>query len=294
MPQRNGLVVWFTGLSGSGKTTLARAVSSRLGELGWSVEVIDGDDLRMDLSARLGFSKSDREENVRRAACLAKAHAKRADFVLVAMIAPYRALRASVAAKLPTYREIYVNAPLAICEARDPKGLYSRVRAGTLKNFTGVDDIYEPPLTPALVCRTDRDSVEQSIQNVLSFITNEIEHAESRVEMLRSALDREPALTMATFAKRIGVTPRALALGLRRNTNTNFRTIRDERLFMRAQELLGRTCEIKLIASDLGFGSTTSFYRFFRRLSKCSPTGFRDKQRKKTNAAKTPRAIDSM
>lgn len=276
MTNRNGMVVWFTGLSGSGKTTLARAVAERLTSLGWAVEVVDGDDLRRNLSAGLGFSRRDREENARRAACLAQALARRADFVLVALIAPYRALRAGIAANLPNYREVFVNAPLAVCEARDPKGLYRRARIGQLRHFTGLDDPYEPPLNPSLECRTDRESSEQSVQRVLYFLTRETGTIGNSVGLLRAALDTEPGITMEVFAARLGITPRALAARLRKAADQNYRGFRNERLLVRAQELLRRNCGIKEVAFQLGFRSTQSFDRFYRRLRGCSPKGFRN------------------
>src|SRR6185312_2519786 len=171
MGNGNGTVVWFTGLSGSGKSTLATEVASRLSAHGWTTEVIDGDDLRRNLSAGLGFNRADREENVRRAGYLAGVLARQTDFVLVALIAPYRALRNEIASKLANYCEVFVNAPLAVCEARDPKGLYRRARAGQIRNFTGLEDPYEPPLTPEFECQTDKESKEQSAERLFRLLT---------------------------------------------------------------------------------------------------------------------------
>ncbi len=166
-----GTVVWFTGLSGAGKSTLARAVAQSLGLQGCRVETIDGDDLRQNLSVGLGFSRADRAENARRAACLAQALARHSDYILVALITPYREDRKAVARMLPSYFEVYVNAPLAVCETRDPKGLYRRARSGRLSHFTGVDDPYEPPQSPALELRTDQDSIEKCTERVVRALT---------------------------------------------------------------------------------------------------------------------------
>lgn len=168
--QQEGLVVWFTGLSGSGKSTLAQTVAARLVSLGRRIEIVDGDDLRRRQSLDLGFSRRDREENVRRAACLARDLARRSDFVLVALIAPYRAIRAEIESQLLRYVEVFVNAPLSVCETRDPKGLYRRARSGQLTHFTGLDDPYEAPVKPHLECRTGEESIEESVQKVLQLL----------------------------------------------------------------------------------------------------------------------------
>lgn len=265
MQDRTGATVWFTGLSGSGKTTLARAVAKRLTDLGWTTEVLDGDELRSQLSAGLGFSRRDREENARRAACMARALARHTDFVLVALISPYRSLRAEIAAKLPNFVEVFVNAPLAVCEARDPKGLYSLVRSGRLSHFTGIDDPYEPPLPPVLECRTDVESVAQSAQKVLRWLQREPHVIGNCVTALRAAIDAEPGIKMPAFAHRLGITPRALAARLQA-TGQNFRGLRDEQLLAYAEKMLRRGCAVKEVAIQLGFKSSGSFGRFYRRL----------------------------
>ena len=164
-----GKIVWFTGLSGAGKTTVCRCVAQSLGSRVASIIVLDGDEVRAALSPDLGFSRKDREENMRRLAALASAHALADAVVLVAAIAPYRSLRDRIRGSSPIpFLEVFVDAPLAVCEARDPKGLYRRARAGAIECFTGVDDVYEPPLAPEVHCRTGEETVEQSCSKVLT------------------------------------------------------------------------------------------------------------------------------
>jgi bifunctional enzyme CysN/CysC len=149
-----GATVWFTGLSGSGKSTVADAVATELLARGRAVYVLDGDNVRHGLNADLGFSAADRAENVRRIGEVARLMADAGLVVLVPVVSPYRADRdrvraAHAAAELP-FVEVFVDTPLATCEARDPKGLYTRARAGELTGMTGIDDPYEPPLAPEL------------------------------------------------------------------------------------------------------------------------------------------------
>jgi adenylylsulfate kinase len=159
-------VIWFTGLSGAGKTTLAHALGSKLENLGMSVEVLDADKLRQELSADLGYSPQDRDRNVRRISALAKQLSEMGKVVLVACISPYRRLREEVRASHPYFIEVFVNAPLGVCEHRDVKGLYARARAGEISEFTGISSPYEPPLQPEVECRTDIESVEACCEKV--------------------------------------------------------------------------------------------------------------------------------
>ncbi len=152
-----GVTVWLTGLSGSGKSTIAGAVATRLFELGRPAYVLDGDNVRHGLNADLGFSPADRTENVRRIGEVAALLADAGLTVLVPVISPYRAdrdrARAAHAAAGLRFVEVFVDTPLALCEQRDPKGLYARARAGELRGMTGIDDPYEAPLEPDLVVR---------------------------------------------------------------------------------------------------------------------------------------------
>lgn len=279
MLDRKGLVVWFTGLSGSGKSTLARATALQLGRLGLAVEVIDGDDLRHGLCADLGFSRADREQNVRRACYLAQRLVRHCNYVLVAMIAPYRTLRAEVAATVQGYREVFVNAPLAVCEERDPKGLYRKARTGDIKHFTGLDDPFDPPLRPALECRTDRESVDFSAAKVVCWLTGGAGGAAGATHLLRALLEAEPAITAGDFARRLGVSPRALTAQLRRSGARNFRAVREEEILGRAKLLLGDDCPVKQAAFQLGFKSVGGFERFFHRTQGCPPGKFRSQAR---------------
>jgi adenylylsulfate kinase len=165
-------IVWFTGLSGSGKSTIARAMQTELLSQGVAVELLDGDAIRQTFSRDLGFSKQDRDENVRRVGFLAGLLARRGVVVLVALISPYRAARDEVRQEVEgasiQYLEVYVNAPLDVCRLRDPKGLYRQ----NIPSFTGVDDPYEPPLSPEVECRTDQETVETSMQRVIEALNS--------------------------------------------------------------------------------------------------------------------------
>ena len=168
--QHRGLTVWFTGLSASGKTTLCNAVYQRLAARHWKLELLDGDTVRKHLSKDLGFSREDRDENIRRIGFVAGLLTRNGVIALAAAISPYRAVRREVRASIGDFVEVYVNAPLEVCEARDPKGLYRKARAGQLPGFTGIDDPYEPPLRPEVECRTDRESLEESVAKVLAAV----------------------------------------------------------------------------------------------------------------------------
>jgi bifunctional enzyme CysN/CysC len=167
-----GAIVWFTGLSGSGKSTLAAALEKRLLAAGVLAAVLDGDALRTGLSRNLGFTPEDRRENLRRATELALHLADAGVVVIAALISPFRADRAAVAERAREkgvpFAEVFINAPLAECERRDPKSLYKKARAGEITSFTGIDSPYEPPLSPNLEVRTDRESVDASLEKVTS------------------------------------------------------------------------------------------------------------------------------
>jgi bifunctional enzyme CysN/CysC len=162
-----GLVVWLTGLSSAGKTTLGEELFDRLRATGRKVEMLDGDIVRQRLCKGLGFSKQDRDENIRRVGFVAELLAKHGVIVIVSAISPYRAIREEVRSRIPGFIEVYVNAPLDVCEHRDVKGLYRKARAGELRGFTGIDDPYEPPLQPEVECRTDLETVEESVQKIM-------------------------------------------------------------------------------------------------------------------------------
>lgn len=165
--RERGVVIWFTGLSGSGKTTIAHLLEEKLLTAGVPVELLDGDVVRENLSKGLGFSKEDRDTNIRRIAFVAHLLQRNGVFVITAAISPYRAVREEARAMIKDFVEVYANAPLEVCEERDVKGLYAKARAGEIKGFTGIDDPYEPPPGPEVECRTDQQSVEESVQQVL-------------------------------------------------------------------------------------------------------------------------------
>tara|TARA_R100001143_G_scaffold2443_1_gene5229 strand:- start:2756 stop:4120 length:1365 start_codon:yes stop_codon:yes gene_type:complete len=167
-------VVWFTGLSGAGKTTLSQGVATLLREQSVPVVTLDGDELRAGPCRDLGFTPQDRAENVRRAAVLASEQSQSGQIVLVALISPMRADR-DIARHIiegggAAFVEIFVDAPLSVAEARDPKGLYKRARRGELRHFTGVDAPYEAPIAPTLAIRTDAESPEQSASRVMEIL----------------------------------------------------------------------------------------------------------------------------
>jgi len=171
---QRGLTVWFTGLSGAGKTTICRAVATELLAQGLQVEVIDGDVIRNHLCKDLGFSKHDRDENIRRIAFVAQMLTRNGTIVLVSAISPYRESRDAARLTIGNFVEVYVSTPLEVCEVRDPKDLYQKARAGKIHGFTGIDDPYEPPLNAEVVCNTDRESTRESSVKVVSAVLNHI------------------------------------------------------------------------------------------------------------------------
>jgi len=165
-----GLTVWFTGLSSAGKSTISKAVYEKLWARGYKVEWLDGDAVRQNLSKGLGFSKEDRDENVRRIGFVAELLTRNGVIALVSLISPYRRVREEVRRRIGNFIEVYVRAPLDVCEQRDVKGLYRRARSGELHGMTGVDDPYEPPLVPEVECRTDLETAAESTAKVVAAV----------------------------------------------------------------------------------------------------------------------------
>jgi adenylylsulfate kinase len=165
MKQR-GVTIWLTGLSGAGKTTITQALEQKLLAEGYNIEVLDGDVVRTNLTKGLGFSKADRDENIRRIGFVANLLTRHGVIVLVSAISPYREIREEVKQKIGNFVEVFVNAPLNVCEERDVKGLYQQARKGEIKGFTGIDDPYEAPLNPEVECRTDLEELEESMAKV--------------------------------------------------------------------------------------------------------------------------------
>jgi bifunctional enzyme CysN/CysC len=170
--QHRGAVVWLTGLSGAGKSTIARVLEKELFRLSMHTYVLDGDNLRHGLNANLGFAPEDRAENIRRVSEVAKLMADAGTVVITSFISPYRSDRArarTIALQAGAeFVEIFVDAPLAVCEQRDPKGLYQKARAGKLKGFTGIDAPYETPEDPEIVVRTHEQTADESVDQILA------------------------------------------------------------------------------------------------------------------------------
>lgn len=166
-----GFIIWFTGLSGSGKSTLAALVSERLRQEGVHVEALDGDEVRKHLSWGLGFSREDRDRNVRRIGYVARLVSRAGSCAITAAISPFRAIREEVRSQTDRFCEVYCECPLEVLAERDPKGLYKRALAGEIKNFTGVDDPYEAPEHPEIHLRTDLTPEAECVEIIVARLT---------------------------------------------------------------------------------------------------------------------------
>lgn len=162
-----GCTIWFTGLSGAGKTTIAKGVEAQLRIRNFSVEILDGDAVRNYLSKDLGYSKIDRDINIRRIGYVASLLTRNKVITIVSAISPYRETRQEVRDLIERFVEVYIKASLSVCEQRDVKGLYLKARRGEIKGFTGVDDPYEEPTNPEIICNTEEESIAQSIDKVI-------------------------------------------------------------------------------------------------------------------------------
>jgi adenylyl-sulfate kinase len=171
MSKQRGFTLWMTGLSGAGKTTLTTELVEEMRNYGLLVEALDGDEVRTNLSKGLGFSKEDRDTNIRRIGYVSRLLSRNGVGVITAAISPYRAIRDEVRHSIESdgalFIEVYVKCPIDVLAERDVKGLYKRALAGEIKEFTGVSDPYEEPLEPEVVVWTDRETVEQSAQKIL-------------------------------------------------------------------------------------------------------------------------------
>jgi len=163
-----GFTLWFTGLSGAGKSTLAELVEQRLREWGRRVELLDGDEIRKNLSQGLGFSKADRDANILRIAFVARLLSRNGVVAITAAISPYRAIRDQARAEIPRFVEVFVDCPLEVCEQRDVKGLYKKARSGEIKQFTGISDPYEPPENPEIHLHTELENPEQDVEIIFT------------------------------------------------------------------------------------------------------------------------------
>jgi adenylyl-sulfate kinase len=164
--KHQGFTLWLTGMSGAGKSTVSDMLMDRFRAAGARVELLDGDVVRTNLSQGLGFSREDRDTNVRRIGFVAELLSRNGVIAVVAAISPYRATREEVKAKIASFVEVFVDCPLEVLAARDVKGLYKKALAGEVGNFTGISDPYEAPLNPDVVVRSDRETVEVSVDRV--------------------------------------------------------------------------------------------------------------------------------
>jgi len=172
MKKHQGFTVWFTGIPCCGKTTIADQVAIVLKKKDYTVERLDGDVVRQGLTSNLGFSKKDRDENIRRVTFVAKMLTRNNVIVLATFVSPYREQRRNARKEIERFVEVYVRCPVEICMKRDVKGMYQRALEGKIKHFTGVDDPYEEPEQPELIVDTDKETVEDSINKVLDTLTD--------------------------------------------------------------------------------------------------------------------------
>ncbi|MBI3654388.1 MAG: adenylyl-sulfate kinase [Acidobacteria bacterium] len=166
--EQTGFTIWFTGLSGAGKTTLARLLEPELQARGYKVEVLDGDIIRTNLSKGLGFSKEDRDTNIRRIGFVCDLLARNDVIAIAAAISPYKEVRDELRDSLRNFVEVYVECPIPVLAERDVKGLYKKALAGEIKNFTGIDDPYEAPENPEIIAHSDSETPEQSLAKILA------------------------------------------------------------------------------------------------------------------------------
>jgi adenylyl-sulfate kinase len=192
---KRGFTIWFTGLSGSGKSTLSEILEWRFKEQGRNVEVLDGDMVRTHLSKGLGFSREDRDTNIKRIAFVASLLTRNGVICISAAIAPYREAREWARQEIGDFVEVYVKCPLEVCRQRDVKGLYKLVDEGKIKNFTGVDDPYEEPEYPEVVVETDKETPAESVARIfqklveLGYLESEFPHEDEYAQMAASEQD---------------------------------------------------------------------------------------------------------
>ena len=202
---KKGFTLWFTGLSGAGKTTLAGFVEQELRARGVSVEVLDGDEIRTNLSKGLGFSKEDRDTNIRRIGYVCRLLSRNGVAAISAAISPYREVRDEVRRLIEadgaTFIEVYVKCPIEVLAERDVKGLYKKALAGELKGFTGVSDPYEEPLAPEVLIESNRETVESSVTKIIRELEQRVQlpqlKASGHSGAVRTALDAEGLETLA-------------------------------------------------------------------------------------------------
>jgi adenylyl-sulfate kinase len=305
--QGNGLTIFLTGLSGAGKTTLAREIETRLSSLRCRVTLLDGDDLRARVSPDLGFSRSDREANLRRAAIIAAEVVKHGGIVICSFIAPYEQSRREIREIVQQHGSfflVHVATPPEECERRDPKGLYRKARAGLLSNFTGVSDVYEEPAHCDLKIDTTGLTPRESAQRIARALASKglavglwltaalhvVEsenppgtdidspaanrNRERQIRLLQRVLEAmaERRVTLTELAAEIGVERHTIEKVLRATTGQSFRELQRTMLLERANALAAQGKAIKEIAFELRFGSPQSFHRFIRKTSGRTPS----------------------
>src|SRR5712692_2902518 len=191
-----GFTIWFTGLSGSGKSTLSEVIEQHMKALGRNIEVLDGDIVRTHLSKGLGFSREDRDTNIKRIGFVCNLLTRNGVICISAAIAPYREARDWARKEIGNFVEVYVRCPIEVCRQRDVKGLYKLVDEGKIKGFTGVDDPYEEPENPELIVETDKETVEESIGRIFARLEElgYLEPEEMPEEDAKAVTDRLAAL----------------------------------------------------------------------------------------------------
>lgn len=168
MANTTGFTIWFTGLSGAGKSTLSEIVQQRLQARGCNAEILDGDVVRTHLSKGLGFSREDRDTNIKRIAFVCSLLTRNGVICISAAISPYREARQWARQRIGNFVEVYVKCPIDVCRQRDVKGLYKLVEEGKIKGFTGIDDPYEEPEYPELIIETDKEAIEESVARIIT------------------------------------------------------------------------------------------------------------------------------
>jgi adenylylsulfate kinase len=188
----NGFTIWFTGLSGAGKSTLSEIIDERLKARGRNIEILDGDIVRTHLSKGLGFSREDRDTNIKRIAFVCSLLTRNGVICISAAIAPYREARQWARQEIGDFVEVYVKCPIEVCRERDVKGLYKLVDEGKIKGFTGVDDPYEEPEHPELVIETNKETIQESVGRIFAKL-EELGYLEPE-KLVEAAADRLTAL----------------------------------------------------------------------------------------------------
>jgi adenylylsulfate kinase len=196
--KNKGFTLWFTGLPCSGKSTLAEIIAPELARRGRTVDILDGDIVRTNLTKGLGFSKEDRDENIRRIGFVCGLITKHGGIAISAAISPYRSVRDEVRSKIENFVEVFVDTPLELCIQRDVKGMYKKAIAGEMKNFTGISDPYEPPLNAEIVIQTQKESEQESAARILGSLermgliepAHEPAYTSSEAEKIRERLEK--------------------------------------------------------------------------------------------------------